>query len=454
LSYEVKKRFQNLLSHSTCTTYTAAARNTVLPALLDAARAGGGGAGGFYGGGGGGFMRGPAGVTMDAVAAVAEAHFGYEQLAEVCEAAAAEAEGMGGVGGSAGAAVFAAVARLHHYMRTLRGAPADKEGTFATFMFHRMMTHAGYSGGVGQRIAKMLQNTPDEFYDELSESLRPHPPLLWLHQLRADDYAGAASTLHGLSSTGNGGGGGGFGGAQQTGGATLSERRQYLSLAKLSLLAAGVPSNADDIISIDAALNLTSIQIGLSHRKHMSGGGAADPSEAKPLPPLRLVEACLEGSGGGGGGVNEEEDLLDSFAVFASSGGAFRETNKSLLEKCWRRAASATDWEMLGELRGAGSDAAYVRALQSTTVARAARRCYDASFAVRRGPPFDQVLTPRAVLDLLEEALGCGGEGEGGGEGGATDASTIRDPVREALGLFVSVHPSSQGGGEDDDEMA
>jgi hypothetical protein len=30
-----------------------------------------------------------------------------------------------------------------------------------------------------------------------AECLRPHPPLLWLHQLRADDYAGAAATLHG-----------------------------------------------------------------------------------------------------------------------------------------------------------------------------------------------------------------------------------------------------------------
>lgn len=312
-------------------------------------------------------------------------------------------------------------------MRTLRGSPADGEGTFATFMFHRMMTHAGYRGGVGQRIAEMLQNTPDEFYDELSDSLRPHPPLLWLHQLRADDYAGAASTLHGLSSTGNGDGGG------PTGGATLIERRQYLSLAKLSLLAAGVSSNADEIISIDAALDLTSIQMGLSQKKKMSGRGAVDPTET-PLPPLRLVEACLEGSGAGA----DDDDLLDSFAVFASSGGPFREANKSLLEACWRRAVAATDWEMLGELRGAGSDAAYVRELGATPVARAARRCYDASFAVRLGPPFDKVLTPLDVLKLLEEAL-CGGDGE-------TDVSTL-GPLREALGLFVSIRQK-----EDDDD--
>ena len=58
-------------------------------------------------------------------AAVAEAHFGYEQLAEVCEAAAFEAESADPN------AIAAAAARLHHHMRTLRAASADGEGTFA-----------------------------------------------------------------------------------------------------------------------------------------------------------------------------------------------------------------------------------------------------------------------------------------------------------------------------------
>jgi nuclear pore complex protein Nup133 len=375
---------------------------------------------------------------MDAVAAVAEAHFGYEQLAEVCEGVAADAAVSVGAGGAGpAAAISAAAARLHHYMRTLRGAPADGEGTFATFIFRRMMTHAGYSGSVGRRIAEMLQNTPDEFYDELSNSLRQHPPLLWLHQLRADDYAGAASTLHDLSSTGSDGGARG-----STSGATLSERRQCLSLAKLSLLAAGLPSNVDEIVSIDAALDLASIQSGLSRRRNESRGGPVDPMEV-PLPPLRLVEACLEG--GGAGARADEDDLLDAFAVFASSGGAFRLANKSLLEACWQRAGGATDWEVLGELRGAGSDAAYVRALGATPVARAARRCYDGSYAVRLGPPFEQVLTPRGVLELLKEAIGCkSSEGDG-----AADAFML-DPIREALGLFASIDLQSTREDEDD----
>ena len=155
-------------------------------------------------------------------------------------------------------------------------------------------------------------------------------------------------------------------------------------------------------------------------------GIPVDAAEA-PLPPLRLVEACLERGDGQG-----DEDLLDAFAVFASSGGAFRRANKSLLEACWRKAASMSDWEVLGELRGVGSDAAYVRALGATVVARAARRCYDASFAVRLGPPFEEVLTPGRVLELLVEGLGCtDGEGD-------TDSSKL-DPLREALGLFISI---------------
>ena len=384
------------------------ARNTVLPALMDAAREGGGGSGGFHGA-----VRPGFGVTMDAVAAVAEAHFGYEQLAEVCEAALAEAADA--------TAVASATARLHHHMRTLRGAPVDGEGTFATFMFERSMCHPGCSGSVGRRIAETLQNTPDEFYDELTDCLRPRPPLLWLHQLRADDYVGAASTLRGLSGTGAKGISGK--------GATLAERRQFLSLAKLSLLASGASSEADEIVSIDAALNLTEIQSGLLARR---SGGKGDDS-ATPLPPLRLVESCL-GEGNGGAAGSEPEDVLDAFSVFASAGGAFREANKTLLEACWRRAAAETDWEQLSELRASAGDVKYVRSLVNTPVARAARRCYQKSFAVRLGPPFDEVLTPRDVLNLLEGAVGGGDR---------SDAAL--DPIREAIGLYALVE------GDDED---
>ena len=378
-----------------------AARETVLPALLEAARGGGGSAGGgLYG-------DRVAGVTADAVAAVAEAHFGYEQLAEVCEAAAFEAESARDPN-----AIAAAAARLHHHMRTLRGAPADGEGTFAAFVFERMMSHPGYSGSVGQRVAEMLQNTPDEFHDELKACLEPRPPLLWLHQLRSEDYAGTAATLHGLSETG----------AQGAGSATLAERRRYLSLAKLSLLADGVSSSSDEVIGIDAALDLAAIQSRVARRRGADGDGDA------PLPPLRLVEACLN-DGEGAGGPGSEDNLLDAFATFASAGEAFRASNRSLLEVCWRRTAAETDWEDLSRLREAGGDAAYVRALSATSVARAARRCYDES-AVRLGAPFSEVLKIGEVLKLLEDALG-------GGESAA---------VRDALGLWVPV--------DDDDAMA
>ena len=235
--------------------YARAQRASVLPALMNAARASDGGFGGFASGD---FASGPFAVTMDAVAAVAEAHFGYEQLAEVCETAMAHAARVGD-----GAAIDGAVARTHHHMRTLRGAAEDGECTFATFMFHRMMTNPGYHSGVGARVAEMLQDTPDEFYGELGECLKPHPPLLWLHQLRADDYVGAAGTLHGLSVSGASGGGN----------ASVREQAQYLSLAKLSLLAGGAPADADDVVAIDAALDLAKIQSALSARRKV---GSAD----------------------------------------------------------------------------------------------------------------------------------------------------------------------------------
>ena len=118
----------------------------------------------------------------------------------------------------------------------------------------------------------------------------------------------------------------------------------------------------------------------------------------------------------------------------ASAGGALREANKTLLEACWRRAAAETDWEQLSELRASAGDVKYVRSLVNTPVARAARRCYQKSFAVRLGPPFDEVLTPRDVLNLLEGAVGGGDR---------SDAAL--DPIREAIGLYALVE------GDDED---
>jgi nuclear pore complex protein Nup133 len=366
------------------------ARRDVLPALLDAARDEAGA---------------PAhavGVSADAVAAVAEAHFGYEQLAEVCEAVSHEAETARDPG-----AVAAAAARTHHYMRTLRGAPADGEGSFATYFFERARKHAGFAGSVGARVAETLRNTPDEFYDELETCLEPHPSLLWVHQLRAENYSGAARTARGLAD----------------GGASLAERRRFLSLAKLSLLADGVASVEDDVVALDAALDLVSIQSNLSRRR----GSGSD--EDAPLPPLRLVEACLGDAAEGAGAPGRDEDLLDAFAVFASAGSTFRASNKSLLETLWRRAAAETDWEQLSELRASGGDEGYVQALRATLVARATRRCYDET-AVRLGAPFSEAMSESDVLGLLESAIG-----------GGDAASALRD----AVGLYAN--------GDGDDEM-
>ena len=58
-------------------------------------------------------------------------------------------------------------------MRALRGAPADGEGTFASFVFERMRA------GGARAVASMLDDTPDEFTAELTEVLRADPALAW-----------------------------------------------------------------------------------------------------------------------------------------------------------------------------------------------------------------------------------------------------------------------------------
>jgi nuclear pore complex protein Nup133 len=277
-------------------------------------------------------------------------------------------------------------------------------------MFHRARTHPGGSGTVGERVAETLRNTPDEFYEELETCLEPHPSLLWVHQLRAEDYSGAARTARGLA---------------DDGGASLIDRRRFLSLSKLSLLADGVSSAEDEIVGIDAALDLVSIQSNLARRR----GSGSD--EDAPLPPLRLVEACLGDGAEGAGAPGRDEDLLDGFAAFASAGASFRKSNRSLLETLWRRAAAETDWEELSELRATGSDAGYVHALRATLVARATRRCYDDTYAVRLGAPFEEAMPVEDVLRLLEESIG-------GGDAAVT--------LRDAVGLYAKT-------GEDDAMM-
>ena len=386
------------------------ARAATLPALLDAARDEAAAAAEASESGEAFGDERPAGVTADAVAAVAEAHFGYEQLAELCEAEAFEAAQRRDERAAATAA-----RRMHHYMRSLRGAPADGEGTFARFAFERMMTTAGasYHGGVGPRVAEMLRHTPDEFYDELTSCLESRPELLWTHQLRAEDFAASAQTLKNLS-----GGAGGPGGT-----ATVASRRRFLSLAKLASLADGVTSSSDEIIEMDAALDLLAIQSRIAARR------GADCDRDPPATPLGLIEACLEGEGAGAPG--REDDVLDAFAAFASAGDQFRRKNRSKLEACWRLTAAETDWEQLATLRERGGDDAFVRALGETAVARAARRCYDDAFAVRLGAPFSEVLTIEDVLKLLEDALG----------------TSENAALREALG--VGVGAASGGGGDE-----
>ena len=142
------------------------------------------------------------------------------------------------------------------------GRPADGEGSFATFVFERARKHPGFAGTVGDA-------SPRRFGTRRTSSTTSSRRA-WSRTRRcsgctgsAEDYSGAARTARGLADAG----------------ASLAERRRFLSLTKLSLLADGVASVEDDVVALDAALDLTSIQSNLSRRR---GSGGDDDTPAPP----------------------------------------------------------------------------------------------------------------------------------------------------------------------------
>ena len=337
-----------------------------------------------------GWRAGPraVGASADAVAAVAEAHFGYEQLAEVCEAVSHEAETARDPG-----AVAAAAARTHHYMRTLRGAPADGEGSFATFVFERARKHPGFAGTVGRRVAETLRNTPDEFYDELETCLEPHPSLLWVHQLRAEDYSGAARTARGLADAG----------------ASLAEPR-FLSLTKLSLRRRRRERRGRRRRPRRRA-HSTSIQ---SNSASARGG-----DDDAPAPPLRLVEACPRRVGARARPAGKRICLTGSPS--SPRGRRFaRPTSRSRRRQ--RRAAAETDHSFRSFAPSGGRG--YVQ--------RCARRSGARDAAVlRRGTRRGWRVAPRGDVGIGGPRLPVGHRAA---------ASALRD----AVGLYAN------GGGDDE----
>lgn len=150
-------------------------------------------------------------VSIESVAAVAESHFGYEELFTVCDR-------QGGT------------ARLHHYMRTLLGAQEDGEMSFSYFVYNKLTLQ-------DVRDASLLRDIPAEFHGDLERFLVSNPRLRWLMELRVGKYLKASETLVDIGNSN---------------GASKDERRRALSIAKLSALAAGCSEQRID--EIDQAL--------------------------------------------------------------------------------------------------------------------------------------------------------------------------------------------------------
>ena len=275
-----------------------------------------------------------------------------------------------------------AAARTHHYMRTLRGAPADGEGAFATFVFERAMKPRGFAAA-SAFAPPLLRNTPDEFYDELATCLGAAPVAGWVHQLRAEDFDGAARARSRAR-------------ARRRRRHRLAERRRFLSLTKLSSPRRRRRERRGRRHRIDAALDLTSIQ------SASRVGGADERRPTTPRASAGLVEACLdvaEGAGAPGRGTRICSTRSPS-SLSALVG--VRGVQQSLLETLWQAPRRRRTGSSFRASRLGGG-----RAFKKARCARRrrARRGGATTTPSRRasGAPFREALTNRRCWAQLED---------------------------------------------------
>lgn len=105
----------------------------------------------------------------------------------------------------------------------------------------------------------------------------------------------------------------------------------------------------------------------------------------RPLPPGELIEVCLREA--------SKELCLKPFEVFAWTSSSFRKSNRSLLEECWKNAASQDDWIALIQVSTAESwsDKVVLEALRETVLYKASSWCYGPESQIHGGG-FEEVM--------------------------------------------------------------
>ncbi|XP_074570671.1 nuclear pore complex protein NUP133 [Curcuma longa] len=271
-------------------------------------------------------------------------------------------------------------------LRSLMHESVGPKGGFSYFVFKQLMT--------SQQFSKLLR-LGEEFQDELAIFLKEHKDLLWLHEIFLNQFSAASETLHAIALSPDDS-------LHPTSEESPTETKRFLSLADrrrlLNLSKIAAAAGKDMYFEMKARRIEADLQILKLQEEIISYllDGVDENDIDRPLLPGELVEICLKGG--------SKELCLKAFDVFAWTSSSFRNSNKSLLEKCWRAAVDQENWTIIQASTAGCGDEVTMESLRETVLYKASQRCYGPESLVYGGS-FDEVL-PLQKVDAESSSFG------------------------------------------------
>ncbi|XP_043691253.1 nuclear pore complex protein NUP133 isoform X2 [Telopea speciosissima] len=283
-------------------------------------------------------------------------------------------------------------------LRKLMHESMGPKGGFSYFVFKQLY--------LNHQFAKLLR-LGEEFQDELAVFLKQHKDLLWLHEILQNQFSLASETLHSLALS-----------EVDTPVSvaederefeltnsmpTLMERKRLLYLSRIAAMAGRDAEFAEKTKCIHAEIAILKLQEEIG--RFLPDDFEKQVIGSQLLPPEELIELCLKGQ-------SPMLSLL-AFDVFAWTNSSFRESNRSLLEECWRSAANQDDWGSIyqASIDEGWSEEEILHILRGTCLFQASYRCYGPEAATYEGS-FDEVLPPtQNEPEFPVKHVGCSVEG-------------------------------------------
>ncbi|KAL5729723.1 hypothetical protein ACHQM5_002629 [Ranunculus cassubicifolius] len=238
-------------------------------------------------------------------------------------------------------------------LRSLMHDSVGPKGGFSHFVFEQLYEN--------RQFGKLLR-LGEEFQEELIIFLRQHKNLRWLHEILLNQFSSASETLHAIALSQESGDSAIVDPGPTREGPSLVDRKRLLNLSKIASMA----GKDDDFVvrtkRIDADLKILNVQQEVAK--------LVDDKSGVLLSAEEVIRLCIN--------AKTRELALQAFEVLAWTGSGFRESNKGLMEECWKNAANQDDWGSLyqASIAQGWSDKETLERLSKTVLFQASERCY------------------------------------------------------------------------------